>query len=215
MAASSASMDAALERARGNLREPLAQPADRVRQELAGGEVVRLPGIVPEVVELRHGKVDELVRRRESIRAAAPSRGSSVAESDSKYESPGTDSPRAVREQRAAVELRRLLDAEHVEDRRDEIDVAGVRGVAARRDEVRAPEHQRNVERRLVGEEPVRQLAVVAARFAVVARDDEERRGPRRRHRVEQRGEGGVRERDLAEVEIVREARLATSSGGS
>ena len=47
-------------------------------------------------------------------------------------------------------------------------------GVAPGRDEIGAPGEQRNVERRLVAEEAVGQLAVVAARFAMVARDDDE-----------------------------------------
>ena len=83
----------------------------------------------------------------------------------------------------------------------------GERGVAALSGKVPRPEKERHVERRLVREEPVGLLAVLAARFAVVGRHDEERgRRAGGANRVEERRESRIRERDVAEVEVVRES---------
>jgi hypothetical protein len=74
-------------------------------------------------------------------------------------------------------------------------------------DEVRAPHEERNVERRLVREETVRQLAVVSERLAVIGGHDQERRGPRRSKSFEQRRQGVVGGRDFSEIEVRSEAR--------
>jgi hypothetical protein len=63
------------------------------------------------------------------------------------------------------------------------------------------------VERRLVAEEAVRELAVISARLSVVRGDDEQRRGLRCANGLEQRRQRGVCVGDLAEVEVVVEAR--------
>ena len=86
--------------------------------------------------------------------------------------------------------------------------MSGPDAVAARRHEVRAPDEQRNVQRRLVAEEAVRQLSVIAESLAVIARHDQQRRRVDVAERVQQRRERGVGVSDLAEVEVVLEPRL-------
>ena len=70
-----------------------------------------------------------------------------------------------------------------------------------------APEHERHLERRLVGEEAVRQLAVLAERLAVVGGHDHQRRRlAAAEERREERREEGVRGRHLAQIGIGLEA---------
>ena len=61
---------------------------------------------------------------------------------------------------------------------------------------------QRHVQRRLVGEHAVGQLAVLAEALAVVRGDDDERRARERREAIEQRAERAIDERDLAVVRL-------------
>ena len=85
--------------------------------------------------------------------------------------------------------------------------MAGEPIVAARRHETGRPQEKRDVERRLVREKPVSQLAMVAASLAMVGGHDEQRERPRRCHGVEKRSQRRVGECDLSEVGIVRKAR--------
>ena len=64
---------------------------------------------------------------------------------------------------------------------------------------------QRHAKRRFVREQPVRLFAMVAERFAVIGRDNHQRRTRRRAQIVEQRRQRCVGSRDLA---VVRPARI-------
>jgi hypothetical protein len=67
--------------------------------------------------------------------------------------------------------------------------------------EARTEGDERNFERGVVGEEAVRRLAVLAERLAMVASEEGEDRGAGRgKERIEERREGRVRRRHLAEV---------------
>jgi hypothetical protein len=112
-----------------------------------------------------------------------------------------------VRQERRPRELPGRPIADGIQDRREDVDVPGERRVAALSGKGPRPEEKRHVERRLVCKEPVGLLAVLAPRLAVVGRHDEERwRRVDGANGVEQRGEGRVRERDVAQIEVVREA---------
>ena len=64
---------------------------------------------------------------------------------------------------------------------------------------------QRHSQRRLVGEDPVRQLAVVAEALAVVGGDDHERLAREAREPIEQRTERAIGPGDFAGIRIVGE----------
>ena len=103
-------------------------------------------------------------------------------------------------------------------------------GVAddSRGQEPRRAKHERHAQGRLVGEDAVRRLAVLAERLAVVGREDDEDplTRARREERLEERPEGGVRRRHLALVglggkgrgegggRLVREVRLVQVDEG-
>jgi hypothetical protein len=74
------------------------------------------------------------------------------------------------------------------------------RAPPARRGSTR--DDQRHVQRRLVGEHAVRQLAVLAEALAVIRRHDDERGARQRRQLVEQRTERAIDERDFAVVRL-------------
>ena len=80
------------------------------------------------------------------------------------------------------------------------------------RDSAKLRDDQRNAQRRLVREQSVRLLAVVAQRFAVIAGDDDKRRPRRRPHLVQQRRQRGVGCGNLAVVGRV--AYCASKGGG-
>ena len=73
---------------------------------------------------------------------------------------------------------------------------------------------QRHVERRLVGEQAVRALAVLAEALAVIGGDDDQRGTRLRGEAIEQRPERRVRPRHFAEVGIGRKP-AANSAGGA
>ena len=79
--------------------------------------------------------------------------------------------------------------------------------IAPRRDAV-APDDQRHLERRLVGEDAVCELAVLTERLAVIGGQHHQRRTPVAfEEGLEQRRQKAVGGRDLAEVRIVTEVR--------
>src|SRR5262249_17362664 len=99
----------------------------------------------------------------------------------------------------------RSLDAGRREKRRKYVDVPAKRVVAAGCHETRPPEDQRNMQRRLVGEETVRLLAVIPQRLAMVRSENEKRRPPRDPKVLEEGAERLVDPRHLAQVRLGRE----------
>ena len=88
-------------------------------------------------------------------------------------------SPEAVgdRQQAAAARPAGAGRPERLEDCRQDVDVTD-RGVHdPRSQERRVVEDQRNLERRLVGKDPMRRFAVISERLAVIRGHDDERVG--------------------------------------
>ena len=103
--------------------------------------------------------------------------------------------------------------AQRVEHRRHEIHVAhGRRDHAARRERgglgIDLRDDERHLQRALVGEHAVCQLAVVAEAFAVIGGDDHERLLRQQRQPVEERRQRGVRPGHFALIRCARVLRL-------
>ena len=107
--------------------------------------------------------------------------------------------PRHLR-QRLRIQARRLHHG------RQNVDMAhGV--VVPRRRQFLRPQHERHLQRLVVGEQAVRLLAVLTERLAVVGRHDDQHAAPRarRRHLREQTADMVVGGGDLAQVRLARE----------
>ena len=177
-----------------------------------GVEVVRLAGILLQVVELRPRRGDELVAARRQRAQIAP------AEMKPRVDRLGVRGEAELlfraghqRHDAGAFEELRRRHAEQLERGRQEVDAADGIGDAPPRHRVeRRPNQQRHVHRRLVDEEAVRALAVFAEALAVIAHDDDDGvLGEMVRVEIgEQAADLRIDERDLADVGMAGVARL-------
>ncbi len=189
----------------GRFRRQQRRQLTRLRAALVD-PVRRLGGIGGEVVELGERQGDQL---SPTVDQAAQRRPAAVERRGESLEVALFALVRR-REERAARPGRRPGGSRHAggsEQRREEVDVPRRPRVAAGSDP-RSPEQQRHVERRLVGEDAVGELAMVAERLAMVGGERSDDRARRRGGElVEERREEGVRGRNLAEVGLAGEAR--------
>ena len=175
------------------------------RREALVGEIVQFGRIPRQVVVLGNRKLDVFLPFLQDPAQRCPAPGEARRKG---FEVRGSRAGvRPVGQERSSRELSVRPVADGIQDRREDVDVPGERRVASLPGKVPRPQKQRHVERRLVREEPVGFLAVLAARFAVVGRHDEERwRRVCGADRVEERRESRIRERDVAQIEVVRES---------
>src|SRR4029079_11403536 len=106
------------------------------------------------------------------------------------------------REEAAAGGLPGGRQAERVQDRREDVHVADPLHGYARREEARGVEDQRDAERGVVREDPVRLLAVFAQALAVIAGEDDQGTAvlPAGEERLEDGTEQAVRVRHFAVI---------------
>ena len=186
---------------------PLPRPARR--------EVALLPRVVQEVVELGDRQVDVL--------QAAPH--DAVERSPAPVHHPGERleihgrarllAPHRCRQEAPSREAVRNPQAEGVDHGGQEVDVPHRFRHPPRAQQARAVQEERHVEGRVIGEDPVRLLAVLAPRLAVVAGQDHQGAALRApgEERTEQRLEGLVGRGHLARVGIRGEARREGPGG--
>ena len=122
---------------------------------------------------------------------------------------------RRRREQAAAGEPLGHRQGERVEDGRQDVDVPGRRGDDPRPQDPRLVEDEGDPERRLVGEDPVRRLSVLAQRLTVVRGQDDQRPGARpvREEGLQEAPERSVGRRHLALVGLAPELRRQRLGG--
>jgi hypothetical protein len=148
------------------------------RNEVArGSQVLRLPGIGIEVVDFGDRGVHEL----EPAPDEAPERSAALVEEGLEgFEVNGPVLAAAGLHEAGkgpALEGWPRREAEEIADRREDVDVSDARRHPARRD-ARTGDDQGDVERAVVSEVAVRQLAVLSERFPVVGGEDDERSLP-------------------------------------
>ena len=175
-------------------------------------DVLRLLRILLQVVELGPRRRDVFVAAGRERAEIAP------AEMEARVDRLGVRSEaelalRARHERHDArpLETIRRLDPDELQRGRQDVDAAdGVRDAASGHRIVRRPNHQRHVHRRLIDEEAVRPLAVLAEALAVIAHHDDDRVA--REIMIveirEQTADLRVDERDLADVRPAGVARL-------
>ncbi len=177
-----------------------------------GAQVVLLGGIARQVVELGEGKLDVLLFLVDDARERRPA---AVERGRERLEVGVAGGDRIV--QYRAEELGRFLHTGMFEDGRHDVDVAHIAVLDAVLRLARLAYQKRNLERRLVREETMCELAMIPARLAMVGGDDQQRvriRGENRPQRLAQRF---VDVGDLAEIlvgRILREERLGRAVGG-
>ena len=172
-------------------------------------EVGRFAGIGRQVVQLRDRQVDELVAAAQDPRERRPA---SVEHRRHRFEvrrpRRRARTPLGRGQERSPRQPRGRRHADGVEDRRQQVDVphrhAGHFGRRRRAPAAELRDDERHSERRLVREQPVRRLAVIAERLAVIAGDDDEGGGRRAAQIVEERRKRRVDGGHLAVVRLVR-----------
>ena len=175
---------------------------------LGRGPVRRLAGVGGEVVELRLRRLDVLVARRPPREERGPPELALRVERLGVGRRVAHLAALDRRPQRAALDLGTAREARVVEERREHVDAPRHRRRHAGAD--RGPGHEEGHEdRRVVHEEAVRLLAVLAEALAVVGGDEHERAGEGARllEPPQQPRELLVDERDLAVVRRIGEAR--------
>src|SRR5207245_3348379 len=136
----------------------------RQQARRGGGQGPRLGRIGVEGVQLRGGEVDQLVGlagERGERRPAAVDRGGERLEVAGRRRG---GEPGGQREEAAAGQADGEGEAERVEDRGKDVDVAHAVAHDARGEQARRVDDERDAQRRFVGEDAVRLLAVLAER---------------------------------------------------
>ena len=174
------------------------------------GEVLRFPRIRTEVVQLRHRQLDvlQIPANHSPERRPAPIEVWREGFEIGRRRRLGL-ALRRGREKAAAAEIGRRRDVERLEHRRQDVDMPRVRSDDPRFETSRGVDDQRHAQGRFVGEHAVRRFAVLAERFAVIGRQDDQRpaAGAAVQNRPQQRFQRGVSRGNLRRVRIVAEPR--------